>query len=471
VPDQALAHLKTLLQAEAIMTKKSLRKLLVNLLAATILACSWSGSVIADGDRVEALEARIAELESLVHQLLQNHQQPSSNAATVANEVSAEEAAEARGIAELDEYQKAEQEKTRKHSYAFGGYIKADLIYSDYGGGSVAAGSAGRDFYIPSTVPVGNDGESYLDLHAKESRIHFRSDHRLDNGASLGTYLEMDFLMAGLGDERVSNSYNPRLRQAFLTYNKWLFGQAWVTLFNLAALPENLDFVGPSEATIFGRQVMIRYTTGPWQFALENPETTITPYSGGDRIIADDNLAPDAVVRYNFRGDWSGFTAAGILRQLAYENDAAGIDDTTTAYGISLSGKFMLGEKDDFRWMASTGKGLGRYIGLNTVNGAVLDQEGNLHTIDSSGIFGSYRHFWNEKWRSNLTLAYLAVDNDVALTGMGATKNASSVHINLIYSPQPKLDFGIEFLYADREIESGTDGDLARFQFSAKYAY
>jgi len=91
--------------------------------------------------------------------------------------------------------------------------------------------------------------------------------------------------------------------------------------------------------------------------------------------------------------------------------------------------------------------------------------------IDSSGIFGSYRHFWNEKWRSNLTLAYLAVDNDVALTGMSVTKNTSSIHLNLIYSPQPKLDFGVEFLYADREIENGTGGDLKRLQFSARYAY
>lgn len=190
-------------------------------------------------------------------------------------------------------------------TYAFGGYIKADLIFSDYGGGSVAAGSAGRDFYIPSTVPIGSNGQICLDLHSKESRIQFRSDHHLDNGTNLATYLEMDFLLAGHGDERVSNSYNPHLGHAFLTYDKWLFGQTWTTLFNVGALPENLDFIGPSEATIFGRQVMIRY------------------------------------------------------------------------------------------------------IGLNTVNGAVLDQDGNLHSIESSGIFGSYRHFWNEKWRSNLTLAYL----------------------------------------------------------------
>ena len=62
--------------------------------------------------------------------------------------------------------------------------------------------------------------------------------------------------------------------------------------------------------------------------------------------------------------------------------------------------------KDDFRWMASYGKGMGRYLGLNIANGAVLDEDGDLHGIKSGGIFGSYRHFWSEKWRSNLTLGY-----------------------------------------------------------------
>ena len=121
--------------------------------------------------------------------------------------------------------------------------------------------------------------------------------------------------------------------------------------------------------------------------------------------------------------------------------------------------------------MASTGKGMGRYMGLNTANGAVLDEDGNLHAISSSGVFGSYRHLWSDRWRSNLTLGYLTVDNDTELTGMGVTKKATSMHVNLIYSPQPKLDFGVELLLADREVESGADGDMTRLQFSAKYAY
>ena len=169
--------------------------------------------------------------------------------------------------------------------------------------------------------------------------------------------------------------------------------------------------------------------------------------------------------------DWGNFTVAGIVRQMRYENGASDIKDSTTGWGISLSGKFKIGEKDDFRWMASTGGGMGRYMGLNTANGVVLDGQGNLKTIDSTGVFGSYRHFWNEQWRSNLTLGYLAVDNEVEYTGTGVTKKASSVHVNMIYSPLPKLDFGVEFMYAKRKVESGVDGDLTRVQFSAKYAY
>ena len=48
---------------------------------------------------------------------------------------------------------------------------------------------------------------------------------------------------------------------------------------------------------------------------------------------------------------------------------------------------------------------------------------------------------------------------------------ATIENVNLIYSPVPKMDFGVELMYANREVESGLDGDLTRLQFSAKYAY
>lgn len=455
------------------MAVKSTKKLLLSLSIAAALGCS-TGSAFADGDRVAELEARVMELEALVNVLLEQGKQqapaPGPSAAEV--EVMAEEVAALKVVELMAEHEALEAEKVHKHSYKFGGYVKLDAMYSDYSGGSVSSGSIGRDFYIPGTVPVGTEGESYTDFHAKESRINFKTSHNLDNGAKITTMLEMDFLATNDGNERVSNSYAPRLRHAFFTYNKWLFGQTWMTFFNVGALPENLDFVGPAESTIFGRQAMIRYTSGNWQFAAENPETTITPYGGGGRIVADDNTLPDLVARYNMKGSNGGsFTVAAIGRELAYKNNAAGINSSDTGYGLSVSGKWMVFGKDDIRWMASAGKGMGRYMGLNTANAAVLDANGDLEAIDSWGMFGSYRHFWNDKWRSNLTLGYLSVDNDTALTGSGVTSEASSVHVNLIYSPVPKMDFGIEYLHANREIESGLDGDLDRIQFSAKYAY
>lgn len=443
-------------------------------LFALALACI-SGVVSADDDPVAALEARVAELEALVRQLLADRQaSPSAAAAVEAGvEAKAEAAAAQKAETIMAEYIAEEEEKKDRHSYAFGGFVKADVIYSDFSDGSYAG--AGRDFYIPDTIPVAQGdgrGESYLDFHVKESRINFKSAHNLDGGNELVTFIELDFQLSGQGDDRVSNAYAPRIRHALITYNNWLFGQTWHTFFNAGALPENLDFIGPAESTVFGRQPMIRYTHGPWQFAIENPETTISTYQTGGRIVADDSRVPDFVARYNAKGDWGNISIAGMYRQLRYEDrTVGGPHDAEAGYGVSISGKHILGSRDDFRWMATIGHGLGRYVGLNTANDAVLDADGNLHAIPTSSAFGSYRHFWSENWRSNLTLGYLSVDNDTALTGMGVTREARSIHLNLIYNPLPKLDLGIEWLLADRELENGDDGDLTRLQFSAKYGF
>jgi len=449
------------------------------LLALSIGLLSVPSTSFADDDRVEALEARVAELEALVRQLVESGAAPVSPVESSADadraarqaQATAEQTARDTALAVLAEQQEIEAAKADKHSWKIGGYVKLDALYSDYSGGSVASNNPGRDFYIPGTVPVGGVGQSYLDFHAKQTRIYFQSNHNLDSGDVIKTYVELDFLVGSSGDERISNSYNPRMRQAYFTWNNWLFGQAWNTIFNVGSLPDNLDFVGPSESTVFGRQAMIRYTKGPWQFAVENPETTITPFGGGRRIAADDATVPDAVVRYNASGDWGQWSIAGILRQLRYDNPAQGIDSTTTGFGVSAAGKFLVGERDDVRWMVSAGKGLGRYVGLNIVNGAVLDAQGELETIDTVSGFLAYRHFWNERWRSSVTVSYLDVSNDTALTGDGVTSSGESLHFNLIYNPIPKLDIGVEYIFGSREIESGISGDLNRYQFSARYSY
>ncbi len=411
----------------------------ISTLAAVLL--SLASPAMAQSGDVTALEARVAELESIIRQLTDEQTAPAAKPSASAT----------------------------RSTYKFGGYVKLDAMFSKYGDGDLAPGSAGTQFYIPATIPVGGSSSSTNnDMQARETRLNFRSDHVLPNGAKVGTFIEMDFFLGAAGDERISNSYNPRLRHATIKYNNWMVGQTWSTFQDVGALAENLDFIGPSEGTTFIRQAQVRYTKGRWEFAAENPETTITPFGGGSRIVTDDGALPDLVARYTLPLDGGYIKAAGLLRQLDVDNDA--VDDSETAYGLSISGKHAIGD-DDIRWMATVGNGTGRYLGLNTSNGAVFDSSGNLDAIEQWGGFVSYRHFWEPDWRSNFTLSYLNNDNDTALTGLSVTEDVYSVHANLLYQPIEKMTVGGEIMYAERSLESGDDGDMTRFILSAKYAF
>jgi hypothetical protein len=353
----------------------------------------------------------------------------------------------------------------------FSGYIKVDAMFSSYSDGSLGTQSIGRDFYLPGLTPVGGAKEdTQFDAHVKQSRFRFTTNTKTEEGESITGVLELDFLVTPGGNERVSNSYVPRVRHAFISYSGWTVGQTWTTFQDVKTLPESLDFVGTTDGVAFARQALVRYKTGAWEFALENSETTITPFGGGGRIVSDDDPVPDAVVRYTHTADWGHVSVAGIIRQLKYD-DTVAIDDSTSSTGVSINSKINVGGQDDIRFSLTTGSGLGRYVALNTVNGAVLDANGNLETIDSTAYSVAYRHVWNAKMRSNFSYSSLSVDNDVAFTGTSATASTSSISANLLYSPTKKITVGGEVKQATREIESGAEGDMTRVQFSMKYAF
>ena len=352
-----------------------------------------------------------------------------------------------------------------------GGYVKLDAMFTDFGDGTVSGGSFGRDFYVPSVTPVGGTSENTVfDMHARQTRINFGTDSKV-GGKKLKSFIEVDFMVTTKGgtttaDERISNSYSPRLRHAFIEYDKWLFGQTWSTFQNVASLPETVDFIGNTDAGIFIRQPQIRYTKDNWQFSIENPETTVTD---GGRVVADDNELPDFVARYNLKHNDLSLALAGLLRQLTY-NDGGTVNDSTTGWGISVTGKYMIG-KDDIRFGLNTGGGLGRYIGLNVANGAIVDANDQLEAIDSLGLFASYRHIWNAKYRSNFTYSMIDIDNNTNLSGGNTTKGTWSARANLMFDWVKNLTLGGELALANREREDGTDGDMTRLQFMAMYKF
>jgi Porin subfamily len=419
----------------------------------------------------QALEARVAELEKIVQQLIAQQQ--------AAPPTTAKPADDGKPKIQTAPIMASANPGTR---FSNGGFIKLDAMATDTSDGEIADGSVGRLFYVPSTIPVGAPGANEgtdTDMGAQFSRFWFAADTDMDSGDRLKAYLEFDLFGGGSinGNEVSTNTYGLSVRQAYVGWTnkagaQWLAGQTWSNFQDTASLPDTIDFIGPTEGTVFVRQAQVRYTKGPWSFSVENPETTITPYRGiGTRISSDDNLMPDLTARWQKKGDWGHVSVAAMARQFAYENPAAGIDDTTVGGAVSVSGRFNFGKNDDLRYMATYGRGIGRYLGLGIASDTVLDAGGSLEPIDGYGAFAAWRHAFSPKLRGNLFYSMAHFDNDSALTGFAVTERAQSFHANLIYSPLPRLDVGAELIWGQRSLENELEGDLRRIHTHVKYSF
>ena len=354
-------------------------------------------------------------------------------------------------------------------TYKFGGYAKFDAMFSDYSDATPDGNSLMRQFYYAPQVPIGDgtgSSDMTADFQARESRINFKVDTTTAGGSKITAYLEMDFLTHGDGNEVVSNSYSPRLRHAFIKYDKWTFGQTWSTFMDVSVLPEALDFVGPAESTTFIRQAQIRYTSGNLELAVENPQTFVV---GGTRNFS---TVPDLIARYTFKMNGGSYVrVAGLMRSLKVGPEGGSQADET-GFGVSASTKFVFGSGDDLRAMVTVGDGIGRYVGLGFVPDGYIDATtGNIETAETLAWFVSYRHLWNSKWRSNIMYGTNSIDYTDNVQAATLNDNATSMHVNLIHNVLPKLDVGAEFIFGEREIVSGTDGDFTRFMVSAKYAF
>ncbi|WP_197409266.1 MULTISPECIES: DcaP family trimeric outer membrane transporter [Microbulbifer] len=446
---------------------KPIGKFVARLSAGLIIssACLGFASVasaqksVADEPSPEELQLRIEELQAQISKLAEQAERAEQRMASLPDP-------------------EPEQAPASGTKLQIGGYVKLDSNLSDYSDGASATAGIGEDFLVPSTIPVGGEsGDAKYHAHAKSTRLFIKTSTAAGSG-QVNTHLEIDAMASGQGDERISNSYAQRLRHAYVDWQmdesrSLLAGQSWSTFFNVGALPEGMDFVGPV-GTIFERQPQLRFTqkvgSGSLQVAAENPATTL--YNGTENPY-DDNGSPDFIVRYNNSAGGLSYSIASMSRELAYE--AGDLRESRRGYAISLSGKLQLGT-DDIRFMYNYGNALGRYMGLNGYRAGIIDVDGDIDLIDQSGGFIAWRHPWSQAWRTNVVLSMSSADNPDTVSDTTAAEYRSA-HLNLLYSPVPKLTLGGEYILASKQVENVSglladdEGDLQRLQFSVKYAF
>jgi hypothetical protein len=205
-------------------------------------AAAWSQTA-----KEQELEARIAELEKLVQQLAAEKKAAPAPAAAPA----------AAPVAKPVQASTITPNAAPGTTFVVTGFVKADAIWTDTSDGELADSSIGRDFYVPSTIPIGNttpDEGTDLNAHIKQSRFNFGTDTILEGGGKDSPRFEIDFYGRADGDQRISNGYGPTVRHAYVTWGNWLVGQTWSNFMDVATLPEAADFIGPTVEALLSQR-------------------------------------------------------------------------------------------------------------------------------------------------------------------------------------------------------------------------
>ena len=344
-------------------------------------------------------------------------------------------------------------------SLAVGGYVKVDFVQDFKAMGNV------DDFQtnsIPASGTAAAAQSGQTNIHARETR--FNLDVRSDSPAGrFRGFVEVDFFGSGNG---------LRLRHGFGEIGPLLGGQTWTTFMDISARPLTIDFEGP-DAEAFVRQAMIRFSrplapNWTWAVAVEDPTPQFAVPSGLSGTARSNFPDIPGYIRYQ-RPRWH-VQLAGLVRQLRFDSNDVGANDSTTGWGVNATFSVTTIGKDALQGQFLIGEGVARYIesfGGQNVD-AVLSTTGEVSALRSQGGVIGYTHHWNEAVRSGIAYSTASVESHDALSGT-TIERTQDFRINLLWSPYRLVDLGGELLWGRRDNQDGSHGDNWRLQFTTIY--
>lgn len=365
---------------------------------------------------------------------------------------------------------------TSEHSTVnVGGRLKIDAIFNSRSTGGNSGSNSGDLAFYPASIPLAGSGErNQISFNARETRLWLKG-YSPSNYGEMAGYLEIDFSSTtGASNEKVSNSFIPRLRHAYGTLGGFTLGQTFTTFMNVSAYPEVNDLNGPVGIMNI-RQPLFRYrfreTWGNLYIAMENPETTLVT-TAGNRLAPDDDRMPDLVGKVVFTGDWGNWSLAGMVREIRSDGAVlAGVADSAWGGAVSASGRISFSSQDNLRFNLSYGNALGRYLSYNAYDDGIIDMNGRIHLTRIIGGYLAYQHWWTDTLRSTAVAGFAHADNASIVNPGSVNKDFYSTHLNLIWSPSLNTSIGIEWLHAYRELEDGRNGRLNRVQMTSMYKF
>ncbi|MGO1068829.1 hypothetical protein [Lysobacter sp. CA199] len=410
-------------------TAKPLKTAVLTGTIALLLALGAANDALAAGQAANSVDAKIdrmqAQIEALQKELSELKAAQADNAqATVQAQQTAQTAQDT--ATKVVEKKIADNSKpvimAGPVSVSLGGFLDFTAAYRDLNTVSDVATAF-------NTIPYANSPNhdvSEFRPSARGSRITLLAKGPSDGNRSVDAYVEGDFSGAApTANSGQSNSYTPRLRQAWAAYNNknaglyLLAGQAW----SLTTLSKNAGMTANSEAIPIGVDqgyvVGFNWTRAPQVrvvkkfsdkvaggISFEGPQTsvfrgpnapltpTITTNPGGPGFAPTSNysldIAPDIVAKFGIDTSIGHFEGFGLGRW--FRSRIGTENDTVFAGGIGLGAFLPIVPKVlDVSATVMTGKGIGRY-GTGQLPDATLKPTGELAPIEQTtamlGVIG-----------------------------------------------------------------------------------
>lgn len=325
-----------------------------------------------------------------------------------------------------------------------------------------------------AAIPV-NGGPSQTKFSVNPTQFALSSATEVKDG-QVNTMISMDF--NGQLDRP-----EPRLRIAYGEFVNndqgygIIGGQAYLTMLDLKAVPETLDFAGPAGLWQL-RQPLLRFTKAAsdsvlTEVAVETPENV--SYLNASKLTR----WPDLVLAgtWNLGGQYfKHLRLAANVRDLNADLNATqttGVEDSALGWSIGGSTKLglpFLGAKDNFKINIHYGDGFGMQLKGGPQEGAFNPATLELEPIGIFASYGGIQHFWSEKWRSNLVYGYVDADNPEFVPGntLDSTNYAAA---NLVWNPFKTVTLGFEYLWGRRENKNGAAGTSNRYLLSSRYNF
>jgi len=365
------------------------------------------------------------------------------------------------------------------------GAIQVDVIHDFNAMGLTPGGGVEREF-VTAYIPVGGPAAELT------NRTGFSP-----NQTYLTGWAETDTPWGPFkvyADVNLFGSNTATEFEIYKAYGEWGWlkaGLDYTLWLNQASIPDTLDFEGPNVIP------EVRFTQASLKIPLqldakkrelfftvgvEDAPGEITLPAKKSSVSTDQ--FPAVIGKLSYEPDWAQIELGGLYRRLRAEGP--GYDQSVNGWGVILSGSIDTWKNDSIILGGLYGNALGAYMqdtaGLGLDAAPTANQ--NLKAIPAFGVWAAYQHWWSKSLRSTVTYGLVRLDSDFdewpnppKASDQGTYKQTQYASMNVIWSPWPPFDVGLEYMFGHRTITDltavygSTTGQNHRLQFTMRWNF